>query len=377
MDNSFFDETTEQSQVKAAIVAKYFDAWAHIIVGAAKRYGNTDRIVYIDLFAGPGRYKDGTKSTPLLVLETAIADPDMRKMLVVHFNDRDPDNADSLAKAIAKLPGIDRLKFQPQVHRDVVGEDIVETLNSIKLAPTLFFVDPWGYKGLSLDLIWAVLKDWGSDCIFFFNYSRINAGLSNRYVAQHMDALFGPERAPALRRKLEPMMPRDREFTIVEELAQALKAKGGKYVLPFGFRNAAGKRTTHHLIFVTKHFKGYETMKDIMARESTSRSQGVPSFMYNPADRLQRLLFELARPLDDLGEMLLTEYAGRTLTMREIYVEHSLDRPYVAKNYKQVLGSLEKTGLVRADPPAAERKKNTFADKVSVMFPAKRGKSGR
>jgi len=67
--STFFDESTDQSQVKTAIVSKYFWAWAHVISPFAKKRGT--RIAYIDLFTGPGRYKDGTKSTPLLILEQA------------------------------------------------------------------------------------------------------------------------------------------------------------------------------------------------------------------------------------------------------------------------------------------------------------------
>ncbi len=52
----------------------------------------------------------------------------------------------------------------------------------MNLVPTFFFVDPWGYKGLSLRLINSVLKNWGCDCIFFFNYTRINMGLENELV---------------------------------------------------------------------------------------------------------------------------------------------------------------------------------------------------
>ncbi|MFN5727673.1 MAG: three-Cys-motif partner protein TcmP, partial [Pseudanabaena sp.] len=64
VDRSFFNESMEQSIVKASITQKYFWAWANVIIPTAKRYGN--KIGYIDLFAGPGRYKDGAKSTPIL-----------------------------------------------------------------------------------------------------------------------------------------------------------------------------------------------------------------------------------------------------------------------------------------------------------------------
>ena len=80
-----------------------------------------------------------------------------------------------------------------------MGEEIVKMFEEMSLVPTLFFVDPWGYKGLSLRLVNSVLKDWGCDCIFFFNYNRINMGLSNPFVKEHMNALFGEERAEEFR----------------------------------------------------------------------------------------------------------------------------------------------------------------------------------
>lgn len=370
----FFEESSEQSVVKATIVAKYFWAWARVVIPTAKTHSG--KIAYLDLFAGPGRYKDGTKSTPLLVLERAIEDPVMRKMLVTYFNDADPENARSLKSAIQKLPGIETLKYEPQVKDSEVGEKIVKAFESMQFVPTLFFVDPWGYKGLSLRLVNAVLKDWGCDCIFFFNYNRINMGLGNPYVEDHMNGLFGKTRADALRLRLNAMKPSEREFTILEEIVGALRGMGGKYVLPFCFKNEHGNRTSHHLIFVSKHLKGYEIMKDIMAGESSSASQGVPSFQYNPADERYPLLFEFSRPLDDLESMILDSFAGRRLRMRQIYDDHNVGRRYVIKNYKEVLIKLEAKGSVIAEPRADNRRKNkgrvTFADNVIVTFPSRR-----
>jgi len=159
-----------------------------------------------------------------------------------------------------------------------------------------------------------------------------------------------------------------REFAIVEEIAQALKEMGGEFVLPFRFRDDAGKRTSHHLIFVSKHFRGYEIMKEIMAKESTSADQGVPSFEYNPSDKRYRLLFELSRPLDDLEDMLLEHFAGRQSTMRQIYEEHNVDRPFIAKNYKNALHNLETAGKISL-APGTKRRGTTFADHLSVSFP--------
>lgn len=373
-DNSFFDESTEQSQVKSRIVEKYFWAWAQIMKS------RSDRIGYIDLFAGPGRYKDESKSTPLFVLETAIKEADIRDKLVSVFNDSNQDYTESLQNAIYSIPNIKSLKYEPTVINEEVDEKMVQIFEQMDTIPTLSFVDPWGYKGLSLQLIRAVLKSWGCDCIFFFNYNRINMGIPNQIVKEHMDALFGEERANELRAQLLDMNPNERELTIVEAISQALKQKGGRYVLPFCFKTQSGRRSSHHLIFVSKHIKGYEIMKEIMARESSAAAQGVPSFEYNPAATpRQPLLFELLRPLDDLADMLLRDFAGRRRTMKQIYEQHNVDTPYIKSNYKDILTTLEAEEKIQTNPPADKRikrknkvtgeKKVTFADKVIVTFP--------
>ena len=365
---TFFEESRQQSQVKSAIVAKYFDAWSRVMISTQDRRGqhhNNNKIAYIDLFAGPGRYSDGTKSTPLLVLEKAIQDDRLRQRLVTIFNDKDESNTNSLSRAIEKLPDIKMLTYQPKVSTQEVGEKIVKMFEEMQFIPTLFFVDPWGYKGLSLRLVNSVLKNWGCDCIFFFNYTRINMGLNNDAVQEHMNALFGKERADHLRPKLDSLTPQKREVTVIEELCRAIRALGPEYVLPFRFKDNRGSRTSHHLIFVSKGFKGYEIMKDIMAKESSDTQQGVATFEYNPVDAQQPFLFELSRPLDELGDMLLQEFAGQTLKMSSIYEQHNVNRPYTKQNYKRVLGQLEDQGKITAP----NRRGKTFGDPVLVTFP--------
>jgi three-Cys-motif partner protein len=367
--SSFFEQSREQSLVKAEIVAKYFWAWAKVIIPRAKKMNK--KIAYIDLFSGPGRYKDNSKSTPLLILESAIGDDDMREMLLTLFNDVDSNNTQSLQQAINSLPDINSLRHKPIVLNTEVGEEIVRQFERMRLLPTLFFIDPWGYKGLSLRLIGSLIMSWGCDCIFFFNYNRINMGLSNKAVEEHMNSLFGRERADNLREELETKRPDERELIIVEAISQALKEIGGEYVLPFRFKNEIGNRTSHHLIFVSKNVLGYSIMKEIMAKESSITEQGVPSFEYSPATRYQPLLFELARPLDDLADMLLNEFAGQTLTRIEIYKQHHVGKRYIEKNYREVLLKLESEGKILANPPANQRKKNTLAETVKITFPPK------
>lgn len=369
VDEPFFDESTEQSRIKATIVRDYFWAWARVMLPTVKQQNWP--IAYIDLFAGPGRYKDGTKSTPLLVLESAIADPDMRDRLITRFNDADRGNVRSLREEIAALPGVEKLKHKPRVAAEEVGDKFVQMFQQIDLVPTFLFVDPWGYKGLSLGLINSVLKNWGCDCVFFFNYNRINMGIGNEAVESHMNVLFTKERADQLRLRLANSPSGEREATILEALCDALRELGAKYVLPFCFKNERGTRTSHHLVFATKHPRGYGIMKEIMAKHSSQEHQGVASFGYCPASTIHPMLFELNRPLDDLQGMLLEEFAGRTLTTQQIYDRHNVGRPYTMKNYRAVLLKMEGAGILGTNPPAGERRKSTFSPTVRVSFPQK------
>ena len=68
-----------------------------------------------------------------------------------------------------------------------------------------------------------------------------------------------------------------------EWAGRKFKEWGMEYVLAFPFKNERGIRTTHYLIFISKHILGYNIMKGIMGPSSSHHPQGVPSFEYNPA----------------------------------------------------------------------------------------------
>ncbi|NQU67373.1 MAG: three-Cys-motif partner protein TcmP, partial [Candidatus Marinimicrobia bacterium] len=326
-------------------------------------------IGYIDLFSGPGRYKDGSASTPLTILEMAIDDSAIGNIIVSVFNDMNADNIRILEQEVNSLTGIDQLKYKPVFNNVSIGDEIAGMFEGMNLIPSIIFVDPWGYKGLSLRLLQSVIGGWGSDIIFFFNYNRINPGLSNPLVEERMDSIFGQMRADKLRRSLKGLNPNDRELLILEELTLALKEIGGEFTIPFSFYDEKGSRTSHHLIFVTKNRVGYKIMKDIMAKESTKKTQGVPSFRYNPADKRYITLFEFSRPLEDLAEMLLTEYHGKELTLEDLFYDHNVGKPYILKNYQDTLLLLEKDGKIKTNPDAKNRRTDTFSERVRIIFP--------
>jgi three-Cys-motif partner protein len=359
---SFFDEPEEQSRVKAEIVVNYFIVWSSIMVKRAERIG------YLDFFAGPGRYKTGEKSTPLLILERALASEDLTNQLVTLFNDANPNFTSVLKTEIEALPGIDRLKHQPQIITGEISDELIEQFEGIKTIPCLSFIDPWGYKGLSLRLIRAVIKDWGCEVVFFFNYNRINMGIANNLVEPHMRDLFGEERLASLRQEIGPLKSEDREARVRRALGEALEDMGARFLIPFRFRRQGG-RVSHYICFVSKHPLAYSIMKSVMANRGAVDEDGVPLFEYIPKSAGRQLAFERDRPIEALPEDLLSKFAGQTLTMKEVYDLHNVETPFIERNYKTVLMEMERRGQIQCEPDRESRKANTLADHVKITFP--------
>jgi three-Cys-motif partner protein len=363
MREDFFEEPLEQSKVKSQIVAKYFDAWAQIIASRA------NKVAYVDLFAGQGYYEDGTDSTPLLVLKKAIENPRIGQKLLSEFNDQDIDHVQSLRQAVYELDGIENLPNAPTFSNITVSKKIVQRYDKMRLIPTLLFLDPWGYKGVSLDLIKVAIKDWASECVLFFNYKRINMDLQKPVVHKNINDLFGKNRADKLRERTAGMQPYRREETIIQEFCEALKEMGGQYTLPFCFRDRRRDRTSHYLIHASKHPLGYGLMKEIMEGYSVKDADGVPTFTFDPKNQLT---LNFNQPLRELAKQVSRAFKCQSLKVKDVYKKHQETSRFTKRNYRDALLLLEEKHKIKVDVPAEGRRirsgKRTLGDDRVVTF---------
>nr|WP_083585749.1 three-Cys-motif partner protein TcmP [Clostridium kluyveri] len=237
----------------------------------------------------------------------------------------------------------------------------------------LFFIDPFGYKGISAKLINALVKDWGSDCIFFFNFNRINAAINNSKVTSLVNAIFGESVANLIRNEVTQLNAVEREELIIDKISSVLSNDNENFVLPFKFISTKRNATSHYLIFVSKHLLGYEIMKDIMYNISSEYDCGIGSFSYiSTRNRQLNFLYSLSRPLEDLKNKLLVKFSGKTFTVKQIYDLDNINTPYVLKNYKDVLLQLEMENKIITRPPYDERRnyrgKKSMGNNVSITF---------
>jgi len=361
--NDFFEAPSDSSRLKADLVRAYFPAWARVVASESPRVG------YFDFFAGPGRYEDGTPSTPLLVVQAAADIGTIRPKFVGTFNDQNPEHARSLERELAASDGVAAFAERPLVTSQPVGPDLVSLFQTRhKRVPTLSFIDPWGYKGVTASLLRAAITGWGSEVIVFFNYSRINAAVANPAVDSLVVDLFGETRARDLQLSVAGLQPRERERRVLAAFGDLMLEFGAPYLIPFRVKRGTGN-TLHYICFVTKHRRGYTIMKDIMASRGIVDVDEVPQFEYAPRVDGRQIAFEAERPLASLGSALLDEFAERTLTFQQLFDLHNIGRPFVMKNYRRVLLELEASGAIKVTPTVSDRRRDSLAPRVRLTFP--------
>src|SRR5437870_5756025 len=137
---NFYEKQTPESAAKTDIVTNFFNSWLRIIGNAPSYEGKP--LAYMELFAGPGTFDDGTKSTPLLVMENILASPHAGRFHVI-LNEKFEDFADRLKRNIDLLPNIGKLPQPPTLLREEVTQhNVTEFLRYVHDFPTVLFVDP-------------------------------------------------------------------------------------------------------------------------------------------------------------------------------------------------------------------------------------------
>lgn len=367
----FFEVQSEQSAVKAHIVSSYFSAWSRVI-----QKWNTP-MAYIDLFCGPGKYENSNLSAPLLIIQSTLANPLLYDKMFFVFNDNDPSNTEALKQSISEIDVNSRLKGRVQFYNQTVEQDFCKRLKIPHNMPVLSFVDPFGYKGLTMNLINRLISNSGSDCIFFFNYNRINMALSsNTKFDDHLRSLFGEARTAELKHQLEHRPPQQREPIVLNSLIEALRENKSNYVLPFKFYGAEKLRTSHFIIFVTKHPVACKIMKQIMYANSAKDIDGVATFSFQDSRNFgagfeQLTIFD--RPIQSLKEDMLKKYAGKRVLVLTICEDIDCDfsSHFISKNAKDVLRQLELEGNLRVIDGRKQKTrcgKLNMPDKAVIQF---------
>ena len=275
--SNFFEQPKEKSKIKVYIVTEFFKTYFSIINNS--KFSN--EIYYIDLFCGPGIYKDGTKSTPIVLLDIieSFQSDDIRNKLIMVFNDEKKEYYDILSEQVINHSVYTKLKHKP-ILLNKKASDVDLTGYYTKNKPSFSFIDPWGYTDVSAEQISKLVKNIGSDCILFFNSNRILQDLGKDYSKTHMNKIFGTNFNAALAVQRDSSLPqREKAHRFVSLFSEnlynsyflELKNQGYRlFVLPFAVEQDEVEKISHYLLFITKNHKAIYEMKKIMVKKSNT-----------------------------------------------------------------------------------------------------------
>lgn len=350
------------TKAKHDILKRYLHGWFPVL----SRYNG--RIIFLDGFAGPGIYKDGEPGSPKVALEALLkhkydlARNECEFLLV--FNEKDKERYTVLDSVIEELkqgewPSHVKVTKLNENFQDL-AEDIVEYMDEQRanLAPTLAFLDPFGYQDTPIDTINRLLSFDKCELLIYFDYNSANRFGTAGNVDQHFEALFGTDEY----KKAPPAGDPTRGKFFVDLYERQLKTVCEfEYVQRFQMVNREG-RTPYYLFYCTRNLKGLEIMKDAMWSVA-------PDGGYRFSDRLagQEVLFQEHVDTNPLRKALLKEYPEKTVTITELERFVLVNTPYKKTHLKtKTLAPMQHEGLISSPN---QRRKFQFPIGTLVTFP--------
>jgi three-Cys-motif partner protein len=346
---------------KHEILRRYFQAWLPILAQ------HNPRLLYIDAFAGPGEYSGGEDGSPVVILKAARDHViPFKSELVCLFIEGGDDRYQHLVQVLDRIKATlaANVKFRPLLGKfnDQLTEIFANMEEQKRLrAPTLAFVDPFGFSQTPFSAIARLMKYSKTEVLINFMYEEINRFLSFPGFAALFDAQFG---TPEWREDVKISDPFDRLIAIHDLYLIQLKTVA-KYVRAFLMVNR-NNIPDYFLFFATNSIQGLEAMKRSMWKvdpsgefqfsDFTDAKKQIPLFNPEP-DYLwlrHRITDRFTRT--EIAIELLTEWVVTDTSFLSTHIK------------KPVLTPMEKQGAVRVLNPKPGRKPYTYPPGTILKF---------
>ena len=353
-------EIEPHTRAKHAILRRYLQAWTPILT-----LGGFPEVVYVDGFAGPGRYSAGEDGSPVIALRVALdlhAEGGIDARIRFLFVEKDPERARMLEEIVVER-GIPR-EFRVEVARGETFEVAIRRLLDSYTAggrpppPIFAFIDPFGWTGAPFSVVREIMSYRSCEVFVTFMYEEINRFIGLPDQEKNFDSLFGTGdwRAGA---GLSDARERNRFFHGLYQ-RQLRDAAAVKYVRSFEMRNERDV-VDYYLFYATNNRRGLEKMKDAMWRVNEAGE-----FQFSDAtDPNQAVLFEASPNFDTLRNRILERFGGREATVAEIEEFVLAETAFRETHYKRVLKPLERDQppMIEVIAPPPGRRTGTYRDK--------------
>lgn len=292
-----------QTAGKHRVLRAYLDAWLPILGSIPKP------ILFIDGFAGPGRYEGGEDGSPIIALKAFRDHKDAASIIGpvrFVFIEIDPERHAALTAEIAALDAPLPAKAEVYQYCDRFEEHVGEALSRLDAekrtaVPMLCMADPFGADGIPLALFQRILRNEHSELFITVMASFIRRFGEQPEFERALTALYGDE---SWRPLVAIADPAEKQRALLDRYEQRLRDAGARYVIRFDLFD--GATYVYSIFFATNNLLGCERMKDAIWKVMPDGN-----FEYRDRDQAQLTLGVAAPQLATLERQIVTLLSSR------------------------------------------------------------------
>jgi three-Cys-motif partner protein len=345
---------------KHQILGAYLDAWFPILGKYNKR------IVYVDGFAGPGRYIGGEPGSPVIAMQAALSHrAKLGGELVFLFIEEHGGRAAHLEREITELqlPAHFKTKVECGPFAEKLGKALDELDNArSQIAPTFALIDPFGFSGIPYTLIQRLLSKNKCEVLITFMVDAMNRWLTHpdENIRAHIVETFGTDEAVTIAEGIG-----DRS-TALKDLYHRQLNRAAMFVRYFEMRDRDG-RLVYYLFFASNNALGHLKMKEAMWKVDP-----LGDFTFSDSTNPDQQLLFSAPSTAPLAADLFAKFRGIAqvpVKRVEAYVQDHA--AYLRKHMGDALGQLESEGKLKVADRKTDGKKRrarTFPNEALLSF---------
>ncbi len=296
---------------KHKILETYLTKWLPIL-GTGNRH-----IAYIDGFSGPGKYKGGEPGSPVVALNVIKKRKqlgyDVSVVLIEKNSKRFKILKEEIDKKFSPRPPNTKIHMYSMNYEEKMKAILDQAKqNNRKLVPTFAFLDPFGSTDISMELIKRLLAHDKCEAMITFM-----SGYWARFSTKddkHIPKVFG---CNGCLDKKYMKANEDNHGFILRTYMEKLKENGARYISSFEMIRK-NRTVIYNLIFVTRHWRGLDEMKNAMLTADDSGT-------YSYSDRLgsgQQFIMSIKENsmwTEMAGNMIFAKFRGKSPTVSEIH----------------------------------------------------------
>ena len=346
------------SRGKHQLLQAYLEAWFPIL-GAS-----FSRVVFVDGFAGPGRYAGGEDGSPLISLKTFLRSQVRDKPASFFFIEENAARVERLRRTLAELEPM----VPPSVRWEVVpgrfDASVPEVLKHVRpasqqAAPSFVMADPFGVSHTPMSVLQEILRNERAEVYVSFMWGWLNRFKTHPEMGPHLDGLFG---CSTWREAIEIQETAQRRRFVYSLYERQLRLAGAKYVLHFDLYRE--RQLVYSIFFATKSPLGADKMKQAIWKIAP-----LGDFAYRGSRSPQLDLGLSTVDFRPLRNALLDAFrGGPAVSVEDVaaFVLESTD--FHSGQYKGLLAEMEREGVLQVADAPRNRKRGSFPGGTKMFF---------